>query len=202
MRIAIIGTGNVGRALAQALERAGHTIVFGTRSPDPSSANQVTVAEAVAGAEATILAVPFAAVPDVIAAAGGFAGKVVIDATNPLGMGSRGLGLIMGFTTSGAETIAALAPSARLFKAFNQTGFENMADASAYPTRPVMFVAGDDTAAKPLVMRLVADAGFEALDAGGLPESRLLEAYAMLWIELARKRGLGSDFAFTLQRKV
>jgi predicted dinucleotide-binding enzyme len=183
MRIAIIGTGNVGRALAQALQRAGHTIVFGTRTPDLSNAQQATIAEAAADAD------------------GGFAGKVIIDATNPLGMGSRGLGLTMGFTTSGAETIAAMAPDAKLFKTFNQTGFENMADATAYASRPVMFVAGDDAAAKPLVMGLVTDAGFEAVDAGGLAESRLLEAYAMLWIELARKRGFGSDFSFTLQRK-
>jgi predicted dinucleotide-binding enzyme len=201
MRIAIIGTGNVGSALAGALQRSHHTIVFGTRSPDPFEANQATIVEATADAEATILAVPFAAVRDVIAVAGGFAGKVLIDATNPLGMGSRGLGLTIGFSTSGAETIAAMAPDAKLFKAFNQTGFENMADATAYATRPVMFVAGDDAAAKPLVMGLATDAGFEAVDAGGLAESRLLEAYAMLWIELARKRGLGSDFTFTLQRR-
>jgi predicted dinucleotide-binding enzyme len=201
MRIAIIGTGNVGSALAGALQRSHHTIVFGTRSPDPFEANQATIVEATADAEATILAVPFVAVRDVIAVAGGFAGKVLIDATNPLGMGSRGLGLTIGFSTSGAETIAAMAPDAKLFKAFNQTGFENMADATAYATRPVMFVAGDDAAAKPLVMRLATDAGFEAVDAGGLAESRLLEAYAMLWIELARKRGLGSDFTFTLQRR-
>jgi predicted dinucleotide-binding enzyme len=201
MRIAIIGTGNVGHALAQALGRAGHTVLFGTRAPDPSNANQATIVEAAAGCETTILAVPFAAVPDVITAAGGFDGKIVIDATNPLGTGSRGLGLTMGFTTSGAETIAALAPNARLFKAFNQTGFENMADATVYTSRPVMFVAGDDAATKPSVMQLVTDAGFEALDAGDLSQARLLEAYAMLWIELARKRGLGSNFTFALQRK-
>ena len=201
MRVAIIGTGSVGGALAQALERAGHTIIFGTRTPDRTRPSQSTIAEAVAGADATILAVPFTAVPDVVVAAGGFAGKIVIDATNPLGMGPRGLGLTMGFTTSGAETIAALAPQAKLFKAFNQTGFENMGDARGYAVRPAMFVAGDDGAAKPLVLQLVTDAGFEAIDAGGLPESRLLEAHAMLWIELARKRGLGSNFAFTLLRK-
>ncbi len=62
-RIAIIGTGNVGRALARALQRARHTIVFGTRSPDPSDADQATIAEAVANAEATILAVPFGGGP-------------------------------------------------------------------------------------------------------------------------------------------
>jgi 8-hydroxy-5-deazaflavin:NADPH oxidoreductase len=201
MRVAIIGTGSVGRALGQALGRAGHAIVFGTRNPDPANTSQATISKAVADAEATILAVPFDAVPDVIAAAGGFPGKVVIDATNPLGMGPRGLGLTMGFSTSGAETIAELAPNAKIFKAFNQTGFENMADATGYAAPPAMFVAGDDAGMKPLVMRLVADAGFEAVDAGGLSESRLLEAYAMLWIELAVKRGLGLDFTFALQRK-
>ncbi|MBV9748685.1 MAG: hypothetical protein JO157_07715, partial [Acetobacteraceae bacterium] len=90
---------------------------------------------------------------------------------------------------------------AKVFKTFNQTGFETMADTRPYAARPVMFVAGDDEAAKPMVLGLVADAGFEAVDAGGLRAARLIEPLAMLWIELARKRGFGSDFAFTLQRK-
>ena len=63
-----------------------------------------------------------------------------------------------------------------------------------------MFVAGDDEAGKTLVMRLIADTGFEAIDAGKLRAARLLEPYAMLWIELARKRGHGAEFAFALQR--
>jgi predicted dinucleotide-binding enzyme len=202
MRIAIIGSGNVGRALATALVRAGHAAIFGVRTPDPARPNEATVADAVAGADASILAVPFGAVKEVVAAASGFAGRVVIDATNPLGMTDGRLGLTIGFDTSGAEQIAALAPEARVFKAFNQTGFENMADAQAYDPRVVMFVAGDDAAGKPLVMRLVADAGFEAIDLGGLRAARLLEPLAMLWIELARTRGIGADFAFRLHRKV
>jgi len=88
-----------------------------------------------------------------------------------------------------------------LFKTFNQTGFENMADARPYAQRPVMFVAGDDAEGKRTVLALVADAGFEAVDAGGLRAARLLEPFAMLWIELARKQGVGSNFAFSLQRK-
>jgi predicted dinucleotide-binding enzyme len=134
MRIAIIGTGNVGSALAGALQRSHHTIVFGTRSPDPFEANQATIVEATADAEATILAVPFAAVRDVIAVAGGFAGKVLIDATNPLGMGSRGLGLAIGFSTSGAETIAAMAPDAKLFKPSIRRGSRTWP--TPLPTRP------------------------------------------------------------------
>ena len=202
MQVAIIGTGNVGTALAQALRRAGHKVVFGTRAPEPGSVDRTGISKAVRQADVTILAVPFGAVPQVVAAADGFAGKVLIDATNPLGMVEGGLGLTMGFDTSGAEKIAAMAPQALVFKTFNQTGFENMADASGYAARPVIFVAGDDAASKPAVLALAADAGFEAIDAGGLRAARLLEPFAMLWIELARKRGLGSDFTFALQRKV
>lgn len=201
MDVAIIGTGDVGGALARALRRAGHRVTFGVRSPDPDKSDQASVAAAVEATEATILAIPFAAAADVIAAASGFAGRVLIDATNPLGMGEDGLGLTLGHATSGAEQIAALAPAARVFKAFNQTGFENMADGRAYGAPPVMFVAGDDPAGKQTVLTLVADCGFDPVDAGGLRAARLLEPLAMLWIELARKRGLGPHFTFTLQRK-
>ena len=201
MEIAIVGSGQVGTALAGALRRAGHEVAFGVRAPMAGRPDQASVGEAASRADATILAVPFAAAADVIEAAGGFAGKILIDATNPLGVGEGGLGLTIGFATSGAEQIAAMAPRARVFKTFNQTGFENMADARAYSVRPVMFVAGDDAAGKAAVLALVADTGFDAVDAGGLRAARLLEPLAMLWIELARKRGLGGDFVFSLQRK-
>jgi predicted dinucleotide-binding enzyme len=201
MDIAIFGNGQVGQALAQALRRAGRSLVFGLRNPGADAPDELSLADAAAGAGICILAVPFGAVADVIRAAQGFAGKVVIDATNPLAFGADGLGLTLGFNTSGGEAIQRLAPEAKVFKTFNQTGFENIADVGPYVARPVMFVAGDDAAAKPAVLRLVADAGFEAVDAGDLVRSRLLEPLAMLWIELARKRGQGPDFSFSLQRK-
>jgi hypothetical protein len=106
MRIAIVGIGNVGSALARALRRAHHTIVFGTRNP--SDADHATIAEAAANADATILAVPFRSGPG---RAGGFNGEALIDAINPFGMGSRGWGRQWIFSTSGAETMAAMAPS-------------------------------------------------------------------------------------------
>lgn len=201
LNIAIIGKGSVGRALAQALSRAGHQIILGVRSPVLGSSNEQTISQAVEQAHATILAVPFAAVPEVIQSAGMLAGRVVIDVTNPLGMGEGGLELTLGHSTSGAEHIASLAPGALVFKAFNQTGFENIADASSYASRPVMFVAGDDPAGKQTVCALVSDAGFEAVDVGGLRQARLLEPLAMLWIELARKRGYGPNFSFSLQQR-
>lgn len=200
MRVAIMGKGQVGSALRHALARAGHRVTFGARKPEGD--DEQSIADATANADAIILAVPFAALADVIAAAGGFDGKILIDATNPLGLRDDGLGLTLGFSTSGAEQIAALAPKARVFKAFNQTGFENLTDASAYAAHPVMFVAGDHTESTALVMALVEDAGFAPVNLGALSKARLLEPLAMLWIELARKRGFGPDFSFALQRKV
>lgn len=76
-----------------------------------------------------------------------------------------------------------------------------MADAHAYDPAPVMFVAGDDATAKPLVLDLVRDLDFEAIDAGPLEAARLLEPLAMLWIELAIKRGHARDFALALVRR-
>jgi hypothetical protein len=113
MRIAIIGIGNVGSAVARALRRAHHTIVFGTRNP--SDADQATIAEAAANAGATILAVPFRSGPG---RAGGFNGKALIDAINPFGMGVREVGAGNGFSTSGAET----SHGAKLFEAFTRRG--------------------------------------------------------------------------------
>jgi predicted dinucleotide-binding enzyme len=116
MRVAIVGTGSVGGALARALRRAGHRITYAVRQPDPARPDEASVADAIGVADATILCVSFDAAADVIAAAGGCAGKILIDATNPLGMDDDGLALTMGFDTSGAEHIAALAPQARVLQ--------------------------------------------------------------------------------------
>jgi len=97
--------------------------------------------------------------------------------------------------------IAQWAPGAAVFKTFNTTGFNNMADLSGYPDTPVMFVAGDDSARKPAVLDLVRDIGFEAIDAGPLRIARLLEPFGMLWIDQALNRGAGRDFAFAVVRK-
>jgi 8-hydroxy-5-deazaflavin:NADPH oxidoreductase len=90
---------------------------------------------------------------------------------------------------------------AKVFKAFNQTGFNIMADPAFDGQRAVIFVCGDDDARKPTVLKLADDIGFEAIDAGGLAIARLLEPYGMLWIHLAYAQGMGRDFAFLLHKR-
>lgn len=206
MRIAILGAGNVGGALGKGWARSGHTIAYGVPNPaDPKyrpvaeaagSASIGSVADAVRGADVIALAVPHGAAGDALAACGDLAGRIVIDATNPLKMGPNGLELALGLTTSGGEHVAALAKGASVFKAMNQIGFEGMTAAPAFPVPPVMFVAGDDEARKPTVMQLVSELGFDAVDAGGIVQSRLLEPFAMLWIHMAINRKIGRDRAF------
>ena len=206
MRIAILGAGNVGGALGKGWSRAGHTIAYGVPSPaDPKhrpvaqaagGASVGSVAEAVRGADVIVLAVPYGAAGEALAACGDLAGRVVIDATNPVQMGPNGLELALGLTTSGGEQIASLAKGASVFKAMNQIGFEGMTEADAFPVPPAMFVAGDDEARKSTVMQLVSELGFDAVDAGGIAQSRLLEPLAMLWIHMAIDRKIGRDKAF------
>lgn len=206
MRIAILGAGNVGGALGKSWARAGHAIAYGVPKPSDAKhraaaaaaggASVSTVAEAVRDADAIVLAVPFDAVDAALAAAGDLSGRVLIDATNPLRMGAGGLELSLGFDRSAGEHVASLAHGASVFKTLNQVGFEVMANAGGYAARPVMFVAGDDAAQKPVVMGLVADLGFQAVDAGGLEVARLLEPFGMLWIHMAIDRNAGRDNAF------
>jgi predicted dinucleotide-binding enzyme len=207
VHISIIGAGNVGRALGQSWLACGHDVRFGV--PDPTSAKYadlpaqrvVQPAAAVVGAEAIILATPWPNTEAAIRGLGDLAGRMVVDCTNPLGVGPGGLSLAVGHTTSGGELVAAWAQGASVFKAFNSTGAANMADLRGYDPAPAMFVAGDDTARKPLVMRLARDLGFQPIDAGPLIVARLLEPFAMLWIDQALNRGAGQDFAFAVVRR-
>jgi len=201
MRIGIIGGGNVGKALAGALQRAGHAPVLLLRDPAKAPPDGMAAAPlaALPGAEAYVLATPYAAAVTALAAVQP-AGVPVLDATNPLAMGPEGLGLSVGHSSSGAEEIARALPGLRLVKCFNTTGFNVMADAARFTPRPVMFAAGDDEAARRLALDLAGGIGFDPVDAGPLRNARLLEAHAMLWIDLALKRGVGRDVAFALLR--
>ncbi|MDX1522731.1 MAG: F420-dependent NADP oxidoreductase, partial [Anaerolineae bacterium] len=125
-------------------------------------------------------------------------GKTVIDCTNPI---APGLKLAVGTTTSGAEEIAARASGARVVKAFNTTGAENMADPVYDGQATTMFICGDDPEAKATVSRLSDELGFETIDAGELSMARNLEPFALVWINLAMVRGHGRNIAMRLVRR-
>ena len=204
MRIAIIGAGSVGATLGRAWIKHGEDVIWGLRNPqDPKYAalpkDRVKApAEAVKEAEVVVVATPWSAAEAAIKSLGSLAGKVVIDCMNPLGMGPDGLQLVLGFNVSAGEQVASWVPGAFVFKTLNTTGAGNMAKADDYSVKPVMLVAGDDAGRKPVVMELVGKLGFEPVDAGPLKNARLLEPFAMVWIDQAIKRGRGRDFAFAL----
>src|SRR6266511_281531 len=182
----------------------GEDVIWGLRNPaDPKHAalpkeRVKAPAEAVKEADVVVIATPWSAAEAAIKSLGSLAGKIVIDCTNPLGMGPDGLQLVLGFNTSAGEQVASWASGAFVFKTLNTTGAGNMAKAADYPIKPVMLVAGDDAGRKPEVMQLVGKLGFEPVDAGPLKNARLLEPFAMVWIDQAMKRGRGRDFAFAL----
>ncbi|MBV9179630.1 MAG: NADPH-dependent F420 reductase [Nitrososphaeraceae archaeon] len=211
MKIAILGAGNVGGTLGKAFASAGHKVFFGVPNPEdeknkklidligPNSSSAGSVSDAVQFAELVVLATPWNAARTALQSAGNLSDKVVVDCTNPLKEDMSGL--VIGHTSSAAEQIAQWAVGAKVCKAFNQTGFQNMANPKFNSGNAVIFVCGDDFSSKKIVLQLAEQIGFESIDAGPLSVARLLEPLAMLWIHLAYKANMGTDFAFGILRR-
>ena len=209
MKIAVIGTGNVGGTLGSRWAKKGHQVVFGTRKPESDRVHKLLesagenaraekVGEATAGADVIVVAVPWNATQATLAAAGDLTGKIVVDCTNPI---IPGLQLALGTTTSGGEQVAEWAKGAHVVKAFNSTGWENMAD-PIYDGEPtLMLICGDDTEAKTVVTKLTESLGFQVVDLGPLDTCRLLEPFALVWIRLAVVQGFGRDIALRLVKR-
>lgn len=204
MQIAIIGTGNVGSAIARGLKGKGHGVVLGSRSTQDAGlqalaaqveAGTAMPADAATGANIVILALPWSVAEAAVTALGPMAGKTVIDCMNPLGMVNGALGLTVGHTDSGGEMVQRWLPQAHVVKTLNQVGAEMMADNSALPQRPVMFMAGNSDSAKQQAAVVLSSLGFEALDAGDITKSRILEPFALTWINQALFRGKGRNWA-------
>ena len=205
MNIAIIGAGSVGQALGFGWAKRGHQVHFGLRDPSDDRAAKLrsknhrvaiaTNAQAAAVSDVLALCTPWGAAEAAIESCGDLSGKVLIDCTNPLKEDFSGLEI--GFDTSGLEKVAGWAKGAQAFKAMNQIG-SNLMDGPAFKQgKPVMFVCGDGNR-KNVVLDLVQQLGFEAIDAGDSKIARLVEPYAMLWIHLALAQCLGRTFAFAL----
>ena len=210
IEVGVIGTGNVGRTLATGLAQAGHHVVVGGREPDrddlaawsaEAGVDVASVAQAAAHGEVIVLATAWEGTENALSLAGdALSGKILIDATNPLGFTDR-LGLVLGHDDSGGEQVQRWAPNARVVKCFNTVGYELMVHPTFSPSAgqgpATMFLAGDDPEAKRVATGLVGDLGWGAHDCGDLQAARLTEPLALLWIQHALTTGQ-RDHAFRL----
>ena len=179
MRIAILGVGHVGSTLGRLWHAAGHDITFAARDAARpralaaelgARAHAALVADAVAGAEVVLLAVPGPAVTDVLHAAGPLDGPVMIDAANSFGQQQVTL-----------RSLAGAFPRARWVRAFNSLSASILADDNHRKPPWVVFLSGDEEA-KPVVAQLIRDAGFDPVDLGGIDDSRLQDPGSALWL--------------------
>jgi len=205
MNITIIGSGNVGSALAASFIRAGHPVCFGVRDPNSSkceaAAKQVSgakllsVQDACADAEVIIITTPPEVVPSLVPQLGNVTSKVIIDATNAVRTRPDPY-------PTAFHAIKDLTKSDKVVKCFNTTGFENMQN-PAYPGGGIdMFCAGNDKDSKAVAQRLATDIGFATCwDFGGDDKVELLEKLALSWINLAIIQGHGRAIAFKVVRR-
>ena len=204
MKVAIIGAGNVGKALGTSIGRAGHDVTISASTPESATAAAQEIGAkpadtnvaAVSGADIVILAVPFVGAGEEVAneIRGAVFGKTVIDVTNPIKPDYSGLATT---GNSGAEELQRQLPDATVVKAFNTIFAANQAN----PSRDVDgFVAADDDKAKQQVISLVDSMGFTPLDVGPLSSARFLEGMAFINIGLNAQNGWSWTSAWKLER--
>ncbi len=206
-RVGVLGSGQVGQTLAQGFAGRGHDVMVGTRkTEDPelrawAEGAGVSIggfSETAAHGEIIVLAVLGLAAAAALELAGPerVAGKVVIDATNPLDM-SSGFPPRLAEGAPGGVQVQAAAPAARVVKAFNTIGSPYFVDPQ-FTDAPTMFICGDDEEAKRTVAAALADFGWsEPVDVGGIDASGELESLCVLWVRLGARRGAW-DHAFRL----
>ena len=198
MRIAILGSGNMGGALGRSFAAARHRVAFSysrdraklerlARASGARARAASSPADAVRDADVVLLAVHWSRVPHVLRAAGSLRGKIVIDCTNP--MNAADDALTVRHRISGSELVARRARGARVVKAFNTVPAELLrAGAGILAEQPGACYCSDDPRAKRIAARLIRDIGFEPVDCGPLAVARYLEPFALLVAELAYNR--------------
>ncbi len=207
--IAIIGSGDVARALGPEFAAQGHTIVYGSRDPSKKSvatlvaatghgSSATTPSMAVGDADMVVLAVPGLLVEQITRSLGDLSGKIIIDPTNPLKGSDRGL--IHAVATSNAEIIQTAAPDAFVVKAFNTLNWQTMVDPSESGGPVSIPLVGNSDSAKQTVAKLVEGMGLEAIDLGGVENARWVEGMLILWIN--NRFGSNRDaFEFHLRKR-
>jgi hypothetical protein len=203
MKVAIIGAGNVGGALAKGLSDAGHTVTISSAGGDKARAvaretgatAAASNAEAVRDAEIVVLAVPHGEALGIVEKLGAaLDGKVVVDATNQLNDDYSDL---VRWDASVAEQLAGLTPAA-VVKAFNTVFAADMPTGSAAGEKLDGYFAGDDAVAKAEVAALLESLGFRPIDVGDLRKARALEAMALVNIGLQLRNGWPWQSGFKL----
>jgi predicted dinucleotide-binding enzyme len=214
MKIGIIGTGNVGFALAEGFLKYGHEVKLGTRDTSQQKVQQwnkehkkaATIgsfAEAAQFGDVIILATPWTGTHNAIKLAGeeNFAGKIVIDPTNPLDFsGGTPPRMSIGQTDSAGESVQRWLPDALVVKAWNIIGSSHMVDPDFDAGPPDMFICGNDATAKKQVTQFLTDFGWNTIDLGEIGYARFLEPLAMIWIVYGFKTE-SWNHAFKLLRK-
>ena len=203
MKIAIIGTGNVGGALTTQWAKAGHQIFLGVQDTSNFKGKELlanentsvhSVAEAINAAEAILVATPPQIATVLVKSFGDVTGKVIIDATNAVR--TKPEGYATAFHVFEALT------KADVVKCFNTTGFENMKNPDYGDFKLDMFMAGDSQQGKEVASSLALEAGFEYChDFGKSDKVELLEKFALSWINLAIMQGMGRDIGFKLVKR-
>lgn len=212
VKIGIIGSGVVGQALGRGFATLGHEVKIGSREPQKldswvKAAGPKTSAgslpETALFGDVLVLATLWGGTESAIRIAGAekFAGKVVLDATNPLAhVDGAPPGLALGHTDSGGEQVQRWLDTAKVVKAFNTVGNAQMFRPTYPDGRPDMFIAGNDAGAKKTVAEICADFGWGVVDAGDISAARLLEPMAILWVRHGVTSGQWTH-AFKLLRK-
>lgn len=204
MKVGVLGSGDVGQRLASGFAARGHSVMIGTREPASdklkawkksagAKGSTGSFADAANFGELIVLATSGVGTEPALESAGvgSFAGKVVIDVTNPLDF-SRGMppGLFVGTTDSLGERIQRKIPKAKVVKALNTVSNVQMVDPRMKGGAPMMFIAGDDAAAKKEVESVLKEFGWAGVyDIGGIAGARWLEAAVPLWVALMQQLG-------------
>lgn len=212
MKIGILGTGDVGRALGTGFVKHGHEVKIGSREAGNEKAetwrqetgdraSTGTFAEAAAFGDIVVVATLWTGTENALRLAGpdNFKGKTVIDTINPLDF-STGTPRLAVSGTSAGEAVQTWLPGAHVVKAFNIVGNAHMVDPQFPGGPPDMLIAGNDAGAKEAVTGILKDFGWDVIDLGGIESSRHLESLAMIWI-LHYFQTKNGNHAFKLLKK-
>ena len=200
LKIGVLGSGSAGRTLANGFLDHAHRVMIGSRTPDKlrdwlrkagRQAEVGTFAQAAQFGELIVLSVNGRAAENVIRLADleSFAGKIVLDASDPLDFSSGRPGLFVGTTDSLGERIQRLIPNAYVVKGLNIVQADVMINPTLTGGEPDMFIAGDSDEAKQTVTDLLEEFGWPVIDMGGIESARWLEALSLAWVVYSHRTG-------------